>query len=266
MLIIKRLFVYLLPLVILILFLLLLIKANWFFYVLLLIILLIIFSCWYIISQKTTLAEFLFLLSSPIFLIASSFIFFTFLELIYFKVIIILSIPLLIFLYFNKIFQEFYKKPLRQIEELKNLFSLFQILSLWFFASSLYGLIIFINLSVFLALGILIGISLLFLGQLQWLNSLIFNVPTLSPTAHLNFLTGLVFLIIFSELALILKILPLTFYFKGFGYTAMYYLLTQGFLLSLDPQLKIKKFYFREIIIINCLIFLTLVISYLINR
>lgn len=266
MLIIKRLFVYLLPLVIFILSLLLFIKASWFFYVLLLISLLIIFSCWYIIGKKTTLAEFLFLLSSPLFLIASSFIFFTFLELIYFKVIIILSIPLLIFLYFNKIFQEFYKKPIRQIEEFKNLFSLFQILALWFLASSLYGLIIFVNLSGFFAIGILISVSLIFFWQLQWLNSLIFNVPALSPTVHLNFLTALVFFVIFSELALILKILPLTFYFKGFGYAAMYYLLTQGFLFSQDPQLKIKKFYFREIIIINCLIFLTLVISYLINR
>jgi hypothetical protein len=250
MLIFKRSFVFGLPLLIFIAYLLLFLEASWYYYLLIVIIIITLFCSWYLLGQKLGRGDFLNFLFAPIFFISSSFLFFTFLEWPVLKILLILLVVFTTFLFYNKIFQEFYRNQIWQLKSFRNIIFYLQILSIWFLASSFYGLIIFVNFSTVLALSILAIILLIFFGQYIWYNELTEEEGVRTA----NF----VFLIVIIESLIVIKFLPISFYFKGLLLTIVYYLFSQGYLVSIKQEVFKKVYFMRSFIFI--LVLLTLII------
>lgn len=250
MLILKRFSIFFIPILIFISFFLLFFGALWYYYLLLINIIIILFSLWYLLGQRVSLFDFLNFLFCPLAFFVGSFLFFTFLESVIVKVIILFFVPIFIFIYYNKLFKEFYNKPLWQINSFKYLIYYSQIIALWFLASSFFGLIIFINLSTYLVLGLLIVILIIFFNQFNWLAEL--------TKAEKTWLVYLIFFVIFLENIFILNLLPLNLYFKGLFLTTIYYLFCQGYQLSQKNSLGLSKYLWKNLIIVIIILLLTL--------
>jgi len=253
MLIFKRFLVFSLPLLIFLSFFWLFFQPQWYYYLFLLNILIIIFNLWYLIGRKTILNDFLNFLFTPLFFISGSFILYTFLENSLIKTILLFLIPIAVFIFYNKIFFEFYKKPIWQLKSFKYLIYYFQLFSLWFLASSFFGLIIFINFSAVIASGLLLIFLIIFFNQFSWSEEL--------SQEEKAWLTFLIFLVTFLESIIILNLLPLSFYFKGLILTVVYYLFCQGFLLTKQSSLGVAKYFINKFFIIILIIFLTWLFS-----
>lgn len=256
MLILKRFLVFGLPLLVFISYFLLFLEATWFYYIFIIIILIFLFCSWYLLGQKLGSGDFLNFLLIPIFYIASSFLFFTFLEWVVLKIILILLVVFTIFLFYNKIFQEFYKNQIWQMKSFRNIIFYLQILSVWFLTSAFCGLIIFINFSTVLALSILAIILLIFFEQYIWYNEL-------TDKSNIRF-SLLIFLIIIIESLIIVKLLPISFYFKGLLLTIVYYLFCQGFLISKNPE-DFNRTYLSKSIFFIIILLLIIFVSNNIN-
>ena len=255
MLIVKRFLVFGLPFLIFLVYLLSFWRAGWYYDLFLVSLIITLFSFWYLLGRKLSLTDFLNFLFSPIFFIGSSLLFFTFLESLALKVILIFLVVCLIFMFYNKIFQEFYKNQIWQLKSFKSLVYYLQILSIWFLASAFFGLIIFINFSTVLALGLLILILLIFFGQFIWFNELMREEKL--------WIVYTIFSAVFIESAVVVNLLPLSLYFKGLLITVIYYLFSQGFLASKSSGTLSNKYFVRNFIIILILIAMILAFNFI---
>lgn len=256
MLIFKRFLVFSLPFLTLLTYLFLFLRANWYYYLFCALLIIILLSTWYLLGQKLNRSDFFNFLFSPVFFIGSSLLFFTFLESLILKVILIVLVTSIIFIFYNKIFQEFYRSQIWQLRTLKNILFYLQILSLWFLACAIYGLIIFINFSIYLAILLLVVILLIFFEQFIWYNEL-------DKEKNLT-ICYLIFLILIVECSIIIKLLPISLYFKGLIMTVIYYLFTQGFLAT-KAQKVINKAYSTKTVIFILILLILIIISNFIN-
>lgn len=265
MLIFKRLLVYLQPLFVISEFSLLFLMPQWFYYLLVTNVLITMLCLWYLIGSKTGLKDFFYFILTPLFIITSGFIFFVFLEIYIIGILIILIISYFIFIFYNKVFFEFYKKPLWQLKSFYHLVLYAQIISLWFFTTAIFGLIIFVNLDLYLALGLVIFFALLSFGQFCWISEISDNQLIKGNLVRLN-LSYLVFLILFVEIAFILKLLPLTYYFKGFIFTVTYYLFGQTFFFSSQENQALTKRHKINLYVLFSIFIIIIFINLLIAR
>jgi len=266
MLIIRRISVYLIPLVIFCLLFSLFLAPQWYYYVFLLINLLIIFSFWYLISHKTKLADFINLLIGAVFFINGALLFIIFLENVIFQGIIILFVSVFLFTYFNVIFKEFYKQPVWQLNNLKNYLYFGQLIALWFLTTASYGLLTFININIILACALILLVSLIFFWQALWLFAYFSNSENLSLISQKPVslpLLIIIFMAAFGETAALINLLSLTIYFKGLIFTMVYYLFCEGFFQDQEQIIK-RRLFKRSLIGVIIILILTFILSYLI--
>jgi len=161
-------------------------------------------------------------LTTPILLILSGGIFLVFIEKAIIKHLLFLVIAILIGLFLETLFIYIYEHENYRSPTLENISRLINLISFYFYLSGIYGLAIFLSLSIWLRVVITLPVIIISIYQIFWIN----KVKAKKSWLHL-----LVISLILIELFIAVNTLPTSFYVNGFILGVIYYLMTN---LSLD--------------------------------
>ena len=144
----------------------------------------------------------------------------------------------------------FYKKPaLYQAFTLENFSWYLHLASSFFFASALYGFIIFINLPTFYVLLLVAVYSGLVFMQLWWIQKL---------DNRLRWWWLITYIAVGVESFAVFKMLPFSFYLLGFWWTGVWYIVTSFIFSFIKETFILKKFIIYTIVIFSLSLLLTL--------
>lgn len=182
----------------------------------------------------TIIARWNFLIS-PLFLMVGGLFFILFLENQLFKHFLIFLVAFLLGLYLEAIFIYIYRHEKYQINSLENISSYINLISLLFFYSGFFGLLIFLNISVWLVVLLVLLVTVSLAYQTMWINKIDFKK---------SFLYILIIGLILCQLAWVISFLPIDFYASGAFLSVVYYLLSglsRFYLLGTLNSLVIKR-------------------------
>jgi hypothetical protein len=184
-------------------------------YLSILVLLVIFFSLAKFYSWKLKNKNFWYFLITPFLFFISNVLFFILLEESFFLKCVVAGLFVLLqwFIYKNIFF--LFKKPEKyQPNSIRNIFNFINLISIFFFTSSFYALIIFVGAPVWLLSIFLFLIIFLILFQFFWINKI--------SEKKARFFT-LIFGLIFIEIFLIVSFLPTSFYVNGLILTLIYF-------------------------------------------
>ncbi|MEK7166831.1 MAG: hypothetical protein AAB732_00205 [Patescibacteria group bacterium] len=198
--------------------------------------------------------NFWYFLITPFFFFISSFLFFIFLETnVFVKYIIIILFAYLQWFIYKNIFFLLKEHQKYQPNTIRNVFNFINLISIFFFSSSFYALIIFIRTPVWLLSVILFLIISLILFQFFWINKI-----QEKKAWFFSVILGLIFI----EIFFIISFLPTSFYINGLILTLIYFNLkniSKKYLLNIfyseggQPLIKIIRHEIIRYLTINIL-------------
>lgn len=188
-------------------------------------------------------------LITPVIFLISSFIFYIFFDTVLLQQIFWFLVCLALYFYIYNLWL-FYRRPSSyQVFTLENFSWYLHLTGSWFFISSIYGLIIFINLKLYYVLPLLLVFISLVFWQMWWIQKL---------QHKLKWWWYITFMIICVEAFVTLLMLPLSFYLLGFWWSIIWFL-TANFIFQLVKEtMVLKKYLLQSVFILVLAVLLTL--------
>lgn len=173
---------------------------------------------WKLIGKglKTVIARWNFLIV-PLFLMTGGLFFILFLEHQIIRHFLVFLVAVLLWLYSEAIFIYIYQHEKYQVNSLENISSYINLISALFFYSGFFGLLIFLNISIWLVVLLVLLVTVFLSYQTMWVNKIIFGK---------SLLYILIIGLVLCELAWVLSFLPINFYVSGVFLSVIYYLLS----------------------------------------
>lgn len=207
-------------------------------------------SWWLVIKKVKSKKECFFYSFFSVLIVFSGLVSFLFIENLVLKIILVLLVIILFFLYLNQLFIQFFKKSLVKQERLWLFFRLALTLIIFLASSSLYGLKDFIGTSVILLLIFFIILVLILSWYSEW-QKFDFRIRI--------FFFRILLAIIMGELFWAISLLPLIYYLKGVLLAIFYLVFNESIIWHFDKryQPKLIRSYLIIVIILVLLILAT---------
>ncbi len=156
------------------------------------------------------------ILISPLLLVFSSLFFLILLSSVWLRHVSVILVSFLLFLFLEDIFYYFFRVKKYQVYSLENISSYVNLVSFFFFASSMYGLVIFLKLDVWiLSLGVALAVFLL-AYQTMRINGLSWRS---------SWLYLLIIVLVCVEIFWTIGFWPTSFYINGLFLSLVFYLI-----------------------------------------
>lgn len=216
MILVNRFIPILCPLFIFIIFEIFFKKPFWIYWLFSLLIVAVAISVWKLIGRGliTVGARWNFLVA-PLFLITSGLFFILFLENQILKHFLAIFLAVLLGLFLENIFIYIYRHDKYQVNSLENISSYLNLISTLFFNSGFFGLLIFLNIPVWLLILLILLVTFSLSYQTMWINKIV---------SEKSWIYILIICLILCELAWALSFLPTSFYVSGAVLSIAYYL------------------------------------------
>jgi hypothetical protein len=191
-------------------------KPLWIYWLFPILIVVLVMSVWKLIGRGliTVGARWNFLIA-PFFLLTGGLFFILFLENQIFKHFLVILLAVLLGLFLENIFIYIYRHDKYQVNSLENISSYLNLISTLFFCSGFFGLLTFLNISVWLLILLILLVIVSLSYQTIWINKII---------SGKSWLYILIICLISCELAWTLFFLPISFYVSGAVLSIAYYL------------------------------------------
>lgn len=197
------------------------------------------FSDWQIYKQ----------LVAPLIFLIAAILFYIFFNTLLLQKIFWLLVCLVLYFYVYNLWL-FYKHPANyQAFTLENFSWYLHLAGSWFFVSSIYGLIVFINFRIYYAIPILLVFASLVFWQMWWIQKL---------ENKYIWWWYLTYAVVCLEVFITLLVLPLSFYLLGFWWSIIWFLTASLIFQIVRESLVWKKYLLQAIIILFIAILLTL--------
>jgi len=213
-----------------------LVSPKRFYYSAGLIILIVAYGVWQLSGQKITSFKYWRFFITPLILIGSGLNFFLYLEGSLTVHFFVLVMTVLIWLYLEVIYLRLYFRPKYEPYSLENITVYVDLLSIFLLASSLYSTIIFLDINIWLLIGLFAIICFLASAQLIWAS----GITMIFGWRHLA-----VIVLSVTEVFYVVSFLPTSVYVNGFLVAICYYLISgliRNWLLDIRENRVIKRY------------------------
>jgi len=226
------------------------VKPNLTVYIAVAVFLINILTVWSLTGLRFFKNSFWNFLSTPFFFLTSAFIFLLMIDNIIVTELFILSIGLVYMLILHNIFSFLYQSKDYQPYALENIYSYVNMITLFLFYASFFGLFLFLTWPIWLFVVLTLLLSAFLFARTLWSYKIIWQQSKLYI---------LVIGIVLAETFYVMSLMPTSYVFNGLILIVIYYLLTN--IIKDHPRQRIEpkniKKYFMISIIIVIISFLT---------
>lgn len=188
-------------------------------------------------------------LIAPVIFLVAAILFYIFFNTILLQKIFWVLVCLALYFYIYNLWL-FYRHPASyQAFTLENFSWYLHLAGSWLFASSIYGLIIFINFKLYYALPLILAYSSLVFWQMWWIQKL---------EHKFKWWWYITFVVICFEAFVTFLVLPLSFYLLGFWWSVVWFLTATLIFQLVKESLVWKKYLLQSVLIFAIAILLTL--------
>ncbi len=195
-----------------------------------------IFSIWYLSRRQFLTRQFFELIITPVIFLVGGLLFIIFLQGSLLKQFLVVVLALFSGVYLEVIFLRFQIRPKYQPHSLENIVTHLGLLALFFIASGLFSIIVFLGVSLLIATLIFAAVCLLLSNQLLWVSD---------TTLRRSWPFAVVVSLVETEIFLVVAWLPTSVYVSGFIVALCYYLvdgLSRNWLLGIKEAKVFRRY------------------------